>query len=456
MRPLPKDNSGTERQPPVWQDPDLTLGNTLIRQVRKYELITPLFGGGVEAGVNDPTMLIRGTSVRGQLRFWWRATRGGEFDGSIRDMKEAEDLLWGAASQIDRECPSRVQVRVEMQSTGMESHPFSVVAGNLDQHTGQRRPKLQPNESVAPAYAAFPLQPENREIRQGGIGMTTKSVRQNVRFDLSLTFPAADQADVEAALWAWETFGGIGARTRRGFGALQVTHIDGTAIAPPADPDKVNKQLAANIGNADRVSTGTWPPDVPHLGPAVLYKITKPFNGPEAAWGELISKLKAFRQPGGYARSIWPEPDEVRRKTNQHLPAHAPTCSVHKFPRAAFGLPIIFHFKDASRGNPNSPNHDPRDTSLELAAHDRLASPLILRPLAVQGGKAVGLAAVLEGASDPVHLDLTLNTRQGAPRTWAGLKADLAAREAASITDANGNPHLGTHSDVVAAFLDTL
>ncbi|PIY39525.1 MAG: type III-B CRISPR module RAMP protein Cmr1, partial [Armatimonadetes bacterium CG_4_10_14_3_um_filter_59_10] len=88
--------------------------------------------------------------------------------------------------------------------------------------------------------------------------------------------------------------------------------------------------------------------------------------------------------------------------------------------------------------------------------HDRLASPLILRPLAVQGGKAVGLAAVLEGASDPVHLDLTLNTRQGAPRTWAGLKADLAAREAASITDANGNPHLGTHSDVVAAFLDTL
>lgn len=45
---------------------------------REYEisLVTPLFGGGVEAGTPDETLPIRGTSIRGQFQFWWRATRG--------------------------------------------------------------------------------------------------------------------------------------------------------------------------------------------------------------------------------------------------------------------------------------------------------------------------------------------------------------------------------------------
>lgn len=40
------------------------------------EVITPLFGGGVEVGVNDPVTLICPSSIRGLLRFWWRATLG--------------------------------------------------------------------------------------------------------------------------------------------------------------------------------------------------------------------------------------------------------------------------------------------------------------------------------------------------------------------------------------------
>ena len=35
----------------------------------RIKLLTPLFGGGVEAGKPDPTLPIRGTSIRGQLQF---------------------------------------------------------------------------------------------------------------------------------------------------------------------------------------------------------------------------------------------------------------------------------------------------------------------------------------------------------------------------------------------------
>src|SRR5688572_2782128 len=69
-----------------------------VKQTREYRIITPLFGGGVRPGEADPVTTVRGSTVRGQLRFWWRAARGGHYGKSLAAMKAAEDLLWGAAS----------------------------------------------------------------------------------------------------------------------------------------------------------------------------------------------------------------------------------------------------------------------------------------------------------------------------------------------------------------------
>src|SRR5258708_28841769 len=61
----------------------------------RIELITPLFGGGVEAGENAPMMPIRGTSIRGQLQFWWRATRGAACK-SVEELRQRHRNVWGA------------------------------------------------------------------------------------------------------------------------------------------------------------------------------------------------------------------------------------------------------------------------------------------------------------------------------------------------------------------------
>src|SRR5579885_1443792 len=57
---------------------------------RKYKLITPLFGGGVSPMECDPVTIIRGSEIRAHLRFWWRATRGGGYNGDLSEMKKAE------------------------------------------------------------------------------------------------------------------------------------------------------------------------------------------------------------------------------------------------------------------------------------------------------------------------------------------------------------------------------
>lgn len=42
-------------------------------KTKTYEIewITPMFGGGAEAGTPDEIFPIRGTEIRGQLEFWW-------------------------------------------------------------------------------------------------------------------------------------------------------------------------------------------------------------------------------------------------------------------------------------------------------------------------------------------------------------------------------------------------
>jgi len=95
-----------------------------ITQVRRYKLITPLFGGGVEPNQADPITVVRGTEIRGQLRFWWRATRGGQFKGNLKAMRQREEEIWGSAAAKNKPGPSEVIVNVEVLNRGK---PFQAV-----------------------------------------------------------------------------------------------------------------------------------------------------------------------------------------------------------------------------------------------------------------------------------------------------------------------------------------
>lgn len=401
----------------------------LVRQVRHYKLITPLFGGGVTPGAADPITIVRGTEVRGQLRFWWRATRGGQFDGDLEKMRRREEKIWGSAAAKDKPGPSVVHIAVKTLAEGTLDRPFEVIASA----SGQPRPRARKGSS-APAYAAFPLQPEKTEAT---IGMQTAAVRVGVEFSLEVRYPKCVQADVRAALWAWETFGGLGARTRRGFGALQRVGRE-VVIADLIKPFVLE-------GVRGYVVSGVWPAGVPHLSqdPA-CYVTLEAVGDPLLVWSSMIEELRVFRQdrhPGKdhSGRSKWPEPDEVRRLLGTHDPKHVPWHKVRAFPRGQFGLPIMFHFKDQRGG-------DPTDSMLRGGENDRFASALILRPLACSGG-AVGLAVRLVSPESPpggyvlVHSGSATSTVE---------VTGLSAEDAQLIEPLGGDP------DVIRAFLRSL
>jgi CRISPR-associated protein Cmr1 len=424
------------RTPPTQQPPKLKVrANDIITEVREYAVITPLFGGGVDPATADPISVVRASEVRGQLRFWWRATRGGQFGDNLNALRAAEEAIWGGPAREENDKPAGGQSRVQvvLQSEGLTRGspdvPFEVHGKRVEPRQGSR----------VPPYAAFPLQPDRAAI---DARTPIKPVLTGVRFTLAITFPREYEKDVAAALWAWETFGGIGARTRRGFGALRLLSVNGQPPAdlPPADPHQFGQWLQANLKR--HIAAGTWPTDVPHLVHALRFAL-KTGNGATAIWKELIERLQKFCQQrrandgtlNRYGHSDWPEPNAIRILFGR--PPRGPHAQrrIIKFPRAYFGLPIVFHMY-----------HDPGlDVTLEGqdAKRARLASPLILKPVACRDDEAIGLAAILEGVRLPEPLVLKKDNQPT-------VQAKLTTAEARQIPPLNGQP------DVLQAFLNTL
>lgn len=334
-----------------------------------YALMTPLFGGGVKPRQADPITTIRVASIIGHLRFWWRACRAEAFP-SLEALRRREDAIWGSTSQ-----PSAVQLHLRVLNPGIASYPYSKGPDN----------RARADESVAPAYVSFPAQPKNMKFAPGEAPV---KFLEGVEFELEVDCPRSHEADVEAALWAWSQLGGVGARTRRGFGALRLVKRNNVPVAHPK-AGQFRQQLEEQVRL--HVAMGSEPiKHLPRLKSKPEFELTQPMTDGKMAWKRLIVAYRNFRQdrpPGERpGRSNWPEPDAIRLITRKHKSTHAPRSGATvRFPRAYFGLPIIFHFKDLD---------DPGDTSLEGANHDRRASPLLLRPVACSDG-ALGMAFLL-------------------------------------------------------------
>ncbi|MCA0352078.1 MAG: type III-B CRISPR module RAMP protein Cmr1 [Chloroflexi bacterium] len=402
--------------------------HTYITETRSYKLITPLFGGGIEAGVNDPITPIRASGIRGQLRFWWRAIRGGGYS-SIDDLRAKEAEIWGSAntnsdSKKNRQLFRSVQINVtEVIHTQNEKKKYEITPYEVIKKDGKYSVTITRNNPI-PRYAVFPLQPtteEAQEIKDNKQDKRIKKLTHNIHFDLEITYHESFELEIQSALWAWETFGGVGGRTRRGFGSIK--RLDNLTY-----PKTIKDFRQWLIKNFENYSVLTYLHEkLPQLNInnpirfMIFYKTKK--QGLFGMWRDLIEQLKYFRQAKNTdGTSLWPEPNQIRRITKQYLKHHNPDNVqanpqykiIKAFPRAQFGLPIIFQFKGNRYGS-NRKDLDPRPTTLGLVNpndstkdNERLASPLILKTFQCTNGDSIGLAFILSGSELAPKMELAL------------------------------------------------
>ena len=75
--------------------PRASRGGPELRELRvRLEVVTPILGGSHQTRAVDDVDIIRAASVRGQLRFWWRALYASQCPSAE---KLYQPLVWGRA-----------------------------------------------------------------------------------------------------------------------------------------------------------------------------------------------------------------------------------------------------------------------------------------------------------------------------------------------------------------------
>ncbi|OZG70402.1 type III-B CRISPR module RAMP protein Cmr1 [Hahella sp. CCB-MM4] len=418
------DDPSGQKQPPSWE-------------TYHCELKTPLYGGGVEAGVVDEEMPVRATEIRGQLRFWWRIACGPD---SPEDMFQQETAIWGGISKKGATA-SRVEIRVTDYLQVTTEPAFKCNKGNGGA-------KMKAHSKYGEGYALFPAQgkltPDKTAVEKAPdkFAIPGLTFKLHIRFHDKLKPSLTEQqkGQVKTALRWWVSFGGVGARTRRGLGALKVEGLQPVTVA----------EVKSRNGDIR------------------FYRSDNPVQYQVAvqAWKKAIRQLKGFRQyvskDENSCSSAWPEADWIRNVSGCSLPRHRPNNAYNLFPRAVFGLPIVFHFKDGPDpdSNNNPKRKDPIDHTLEPAdvydasglkqKYERMASPLILRPY-WNGETWQAMALLLPGWQKALNQPLKFRNQEypESPQHWP---EDSAAQRDWAATIAPMK--MSSATDPLSAFMD--
>ncbi|HYI01567.1 type III-B CRISPR module RAMP protein Cmr1 [Hyalangium sp.] len=360
---------------------------------------TPILGGAPVPRQVDAVDIIRVPTIRGHLRFWWRALYAHEFP-TAKELAHRERALWGGVGG-DAGTRSKVEVSVEVDRSSVRKAERHVEEEDDDAY-----------------YALWPARGTRTEPDAGRL-------LSELRFQLHLHAPSERMHEVENAVRAWVLWGGYGGRTRRGVGSLTVVEEVPKWLPRGARRDELQQVFGGLALLGSPPTCGAR--QVPAIQGARLFH-GAPQRGPERAWFQALHWLKEFRQgqpsdqwkgpANKYARergdrnrpgrSNWPEPDKIRRllEPARGKPwAHPPREEYSReaaWPRAGFGLPIPIRFQEKDRSRALYRNPDPGE--VELRWHDgakvreRLASPLIVKAMPLANGFFVPVALWLHRA----------------------------------------------------------
>lgn len=174
------------------------------------------------AGADGQTPELRAPSIKGAMRFWWRAVNG---HLSTADLREQElKIFGGVLNGVARR--SSILIKV------IES-PRHMAKIELLPHKEQDKHRSSRD--------CFPSEEEFRiEIR----------VEANDYMDVT---------QVEALFKVVSLLGGLGKRSRRGFGSFQITQINNTIYQTPENVDKIEELCKMAVPRFSFSSNANYP-----------------------------------------------------------------------------------------------------------------------------------------------------------------------------------------------------
>lgn len=195
------------------------------------KVTTPLFNGGADP---DGTLGfrpgddagLRPASLRGPMRFWFRALAGAYIGSDLDLLGALERRVFGGIGQRDTGIPSPVMLRLpepprllttrapEFLTDRRNGRWIAYLLGLGLMEMEGSKPRLT-RPFVSPETAPFELKIRFRHHRRAAPDVAN-----------------AVESLAYASLWLACTYGGLGARTRRGLGGVRITDVSGDLPAP--------------------------------------------------------------------------------------------------------------------------------------------------------------------------------------------------------------------------------
>jgi hypothetical protein len=285
-------------------------------------------------------------SLRGVLRYWFRALVGAHLDNTD-DLYRVESQVFGRAGKRGQP-DSDDQLVDDSQSAVLLRSTVPVT------YLTPRRPPMWFGHDNVPYLLGLGLA-THRGLNRGFLDPGTP-VHLAVRVrNLSAGVPADAVGDLFlASLWAIRTFGGLGARTRRGFGGVSVTmpsELPHSAFRPewitddnPALLSDVLICVAAALTELGAATASpTSLPAFPCFRPGrYILGADRPLRTTDlgAALSVVGDLLQSFRREGEDATREW---DEI---VGPFLDGETVNFHSTLFENAALGLPVNFQKKD--------------------------------------------------------------------------------------------------------------
>lgn len=366
------------------------------------EVLTPAFVGGHEPRKLDEYTPLRPHTVRGLLRWWFRASAGAlmwpadDSDSARRlmltELRKAESALFGDTTRVSN---------------------VVVLPPVVD--PARRRPCAKPDPKRSPGlrYLGYGLFEDSKDPE--AIHPHATPGAGAITITLGLRREVAGTAELlGAAVWLWTHLGGVGARSRRGYGSLRLVKADDAMDIPrklidqPSTPAELVQQLHDGIAWATQVFLDQLPKFTtlllrrasggPHPELRTLYGVegndsivalAGMFGSASEAMERMGRLFQSFRSTlERHQLGMPPLADYFAVKNG--ITSRRPPSSLE---RAAFGLPLPFYFRSLQGAK----------ATFQPENADRLASPLLLRIHALKTGagqRYVGTLINLVGRGD--------------------------------------------------------
>ncbi len=175
----------------------------------EYRIVTPMFIGGGDQSDNPE---LRPPSIKGALRFWWRAMQWGaclektaSHEAALKELHRQEAELFGAAAKEE--------------NGGGQGVFFLKLKAHHSKGVESSWPK---NNDAGAGFLGYGLDategsPHKKAIREGEFTLCLA---------LKKTITEAQVEQLKQVLKLWGLLGGLGSRSRRGFGSVALKKLD--------------------------------------------------------------------------------------------------------------------------------------------------------------------------------------------------------------------------------------